>query len=128
MSEADALGIILVDHGSREPASNRSHEALAAAFAEKFADRYRIVEPAHMELAEPTVAAAYARCVARGARHIIIAPCFLGPGRHSTIDIPRLAGQAAAGHPGTTWHVTAALGVDGLLLELLEKRIREPAR
>lgn len=116
-------GIVIVDHGSRRDESNRMLEEIAARFAERFAARYPIVEAAHMELAEPSIATAYARCVRRGARTVLVAPFFLGPGRHWTHDIPRLAASAAAEHPGTRYHVAPMLGVDDLILDLLEKRV-----
>jgi len=116
-------GIIIVDHGSRRDESNHLLEEVAALFAQRFAETYDIVEPAHMELAEPSIATAYARCVARGAQRIIVAPFFLGPGKHWTGDIPRLTVEAAKKHPGTTYHVTMPLGIDDLILELLQKRV-----
>ncbi len=114
--------IIIVDHGSRLDASNQMLEAVAAAFAQRFADRYPIVEPAHMELCEPSIATAYAACVRRGAREIVVIPYFLGPGKHWTNDIPELTRAAAAMHPGTRYHVAMPLGIDDLMLELLAKR------
>src|SRR5947209_2630031 len=60
--------IIIVDHGSRRDQSNRMLEEVAALFAQRFEEKYDIVEPAHLEIAEPSVASAYARCVARGRR------------------------------------------------------------
>ena len=36
-----------------------------------------IVEPAHMELAEPSIATAFARCVERGATTVVVFPYFL---------------------------------------------------
>jgi sirohydrochlorin ferrochelatase len=92
-------------------------------FAERFAERYAIVEPAHMEIAEPSIALAYDRCVKRGATRVLVVPFFLGPGKHWTEDIPRLTREAANAHPGTRFHVTPPLGVDELILDLLEKRV-----
>lgn len=117
-------GIIIVDHGSRLADSNRLLEEVAVLFARRFEDRYPIVEPAHMELAEPSITTAYSRCVQRGANRVIVCPFFLGPGKHWTQDIPRLAADAARQHPGTVYHVTHPLGVDDLILDLLEKRVR----
>ena len=118
-------GIILVDHGSRLPQSNALLDEVAKALTQRFPDRFPIVEPAHMDIAEPSIAAAYDRCVGRGAIHLIICPYFLGPGKHWTRDIPRLAAAAQAHHSGTTYHLTATLGLDDLILELLAKRIGE---
>jgi sirohydrochlorin ferrochelatase len=116
-------GIIIVDHGSRREESNQMLEQIATLFAERFRQRYEIVEPAHMELAEPSIATAYARCVERGAERVIVCPFFLGPGKHWTQDIPRLTAEAAAKFPKTRYHVTPTLGIDDLILDLLEKRV-----
>ena len=98
-------------------------EEVAALFARRFAQLYDIVEPAHMELAEPSIATAYARCVKRGATRVIVCPFFLGPGKHWTGDIPRITADAAAQYPQTEYHVTMPLGIDDLILELLAKRV-----
>src|SRR5690349_7469073 len=102
-------GIVIVDHGSRREESNRMLEEVAALFAQRFVTTYEIVEPAHMELAEPSIATAYDRCVARGATRVIVCPFFLGPGNHWTGDIPRLAAEAAKKHSHTQYHVTMPL-------------------
>jgi len=115
-------GIIIVDHGSRREESNAMLEEIASLFAKRFTETYEIVEPAHMEIAEPSIATAYAKCVARGATRVVVCPFFLGPGKHWTQDIPRLAAEAAAAHPGSEYHVTMPLGIDDLILELLAKR------
>lgn len=118
-------GIIFVDHGSRLPESNLLMDEVARAFARRFSERYAIVEPAHMEIAEPSIGTAYARCVQRGAQHVIVCPYFLGPGKHWTHDIPRLAAEAQRQHPGSSYQVTATLGLDDLMLDLLAKRIEQ---
>src|SRR3954470_16543991 len=117
-------GIIIVDHGSRRAESNAMLEEVAALFARRFAERFEIVEPAHMELAEPSIGTAYDKCVGRGAIRVVVCPFFLGPGKHWTADIPRITADAAAKHPQTEYHVTMPLGIDDLILELLEKRVR----
>lgn len=117
-------GIIIVDHGSRKDESNAMLEELVRLYADRFRTRYPIVEPAHMELAEPSIRTAYDRCVERGATRVIVCPFFLGPGKHWTEDIPRLTAEAAAAHPATRYHVTPTLGIDELMLDLLEKRVR----
>jgi sirohydrochlorin ferrochelatase len=116
--------VIIVDHGSRLDASNQMLEEVAALFARRFSELYAIVEPAHMEISEPSIATAYHKAVGRGATRIIVCPFFLGPGKHWTGDIPRLAARAAADHPGTRYHVTMPLGIDDLILDLLNKRVR----
>jgi sirohydrochlorin ferrochelatase len=116
-------GIIIVDHGSRRTESNELLEEVARQFARRFGETYDIVEPAHMELAEPSIATAYARCAERGAKNIIVCPFFLGPGKHWTGDIPHLTAEAAAKFPHTRYHVAMPLGIDDLILDLLAKRV-----
>jgi sirohydrochlorin ferrochelatase len=116
-------GIIIIDHGSRRAESNQMLVELASRFAARFGEAFEIVEPAHMELAEPSLATAYAKCVAQGATRMVVCPYFLGPGKHWTEDIPRLAAAAAQAFPGTHFHVTPTLGIDDLILDLLRKRI-----
>jgi sirohydrochlorin ferrochelatase len=116
--------IIIVDHGSRRAESNQMLEEVASLFHERFRQMYDIVEPAHMELAEPSIATAYARCVDRGAQTIVVCPFFLGPGKHWNFDIPRLTSEAAAPFPATRYHVTQTLGIDDLILDLLNKRVQ----
>jgi len=119
------VGLIIVDHGSHSRESNQLLHAVADRFAETYADDYPIVEPAHMERARPTVEQAYARCVVRGAEHVVVCPYFLGPGIDWRADIRRLAAEAARQFPDSTYTVAAPLGIDALLLRLLDKRVRE---
>jgi sirohydrochlorin ferrochelatase len=115
--------IILVDHGSRRESSNRLLLEVAAAYRQH--SEWPIVEPAHMELAEPSIATAFGRCVRQGAEWVIVFPYFLGPGRHSTDDIPRLAAEAASSYPGIGHQVTAPLGLHPLLLQVIDTRVAD---
>src|SRR5438876_5212317 len=117
-------GIIIVDHGSRLAESNEMLEEIARLFAQRFKDKYDIVEPAHMEIAEPSIASAYAKCAQRGAKRIIVCPFFLGPGKHWTTDIPELTAAAAKNFPQTEFRIADPLGIDDLMLDLLDKRIQ----
>jgi sirohydrochlorin ferrochelatase len=120
MSPSD-LGIILVGIGSRRDESNAILLDVVRQFAE--ASGLPIVEPAHMELAEPSIATAFDRCVARGAATVVVFPYFLLPGRHWDKDIPRLAAAAARQHPGVRYLVTAPFGLHPLMAEVIRQRI-----
>ena len=74
------VGVIVVDHGSKRPAANTRLDAVVAAF--RASSNRKIVEAAHMELASPTIADAFARCVKAGAASVVVHPFFLSPGRH----------------------------------------------
>ena len=121
-ADAPATGVIIVDHGSRRAQSNESLEEVARLFAARFPGA-GIVEAAHMELAMPDIAAAYAACVRRGATKIVVLPFFLARGKHWTRDIPSLTGQAAEAFPGTSYQIAEPLGIDDLILDLLKKRL-----
>jgi len=120
---ANDTGIILVDHGSTFDEANLMLLEVVRTFRE--ATGVAIVEAAHMELAEPTLAQAFARCVEQGAKHVVVHPYFLSPGRHSTSDIPRMAAEAAAMHPGVKVTVTEPIGVDSSISEVILRRVLE---
>lgn len=124
-SEPKRQAILLVDHGSRRDEANRVL-AEVAELLRRIAPEYH-VEIAHLELAEPTIAQAFEACVAAGAREIIVHPYMLAPGRHAAADIPKLARAAAKQHPEIAWRVTAPLGVDAALAEIVLRRVREPS-
>lgn len=114
-------GVIVVDHGSRREESNSLLLQIVEALRIKTG--WNIVEPAHMELAEPCLETAFANCVAQGAARIVVHPYFLGPGRHWKEDIPRLASEASRNHGHVPFQVTMPLGPHDLLLELVQARV-----
>lgn len=116
------LGVIVVDHGSRRSESNEALLDVVRLF--KTHSSYDLVEPAHMELAEPTLEQAFGKLVAAGARFVVVHPYFLLPGRHWAEDIPKLAAQAAEQHPNVGFLVTAPLGIHELMAEIMNDRIR----
>ena len=119
----DRVAVILVDHGSKIDASNQLLNKIVEAYR-RHCD-WAIVEPAHMELAEPSIAAAFGRCAEQRAKLVIVMPYFLGPGRHSSQDIPRLTAEAARAYPGIEHLVAAPLGLHELMLQVIDERIGE---
>ncbi len=112
--------MIVVDHGSRRAASNEMLERMVEQVAAVVP--YEIVEPAHMELARPSIADAFDACVARGARTVVVSPYFLLPGRHWSSDIPALTDEAAERHPGVSYLVAAPFGLHPLMAEVVGAR------
>jgi sirohydrochlorin ferrochelatase len=117
--------ILLIDHGSRRDAANEMMNCMAN-LVQAMAGPDVIVRYAHMELAEPSIAAGIEQCVASGARELIVFPYMLSPGRHSTGDIPRMVAEAMAPHPDVTVRVTSAFGVHEKLAELILGRAGLP--
>jgi sirohydrochlorin ferrochelatase len=113
--------ILLVDHGSQHAPANQLLDQIADAVRRRLGDV--IVEVAHMELAEPSLPAGLERCALRGAREVVVCPYFLGPGRHTTRDIPQLVEQLRDAHPALCVRVAAPLGFDERLVDVLLARI-----
>jgi len=117
----EKIAIILVDHGSQFESSNSQLLEVVEAFCQHSA--WEIVEPAHMELAEPSIATAFGRCVDRGAELVVVFPYFLAPGRHWSEDIPRLTAEAAEAFSGVRYLVTEPLGLHALMMQVIDQRI-----
>ncbi len=116
-----ATGVVIVDHGSKREQSNDMLLQVVELFREH--SDYTIIEPAHMELAEPSIATAFDRCVASGAKRVVISPYFLLPGKHWDQDIPALARAAARKHPGVSYLVVAPLALHPLMAQVVGSRI-----
>ncbi|MEN0110820.1 MAG: CbiX/SirB N-terminal domain-containing protein [Planctomycetota bacterium] len=119
-------GVVVVDHGSRRAASNELLDDVVALF--RRVSGMPIVEAAHMELADPSIATAFGRCVERGAETVVVFPYFLSPGRHWSQDIPALSAEAASAHPGVRYQVTSPLGLHELMAEVMGERIAQCLR
>ncbi|MCO5574115.1 hypothetical protein L7F22_027894 [Adiantum nelumboides] len=107
-------GILIVDHGSRRAQSNAMIHSFVDLFKQKTG--HFNVEPAHMELASPTIKEAFDKCISQGASRVIVAPYFLSPGRHWDKDIPTLAAEAAKEHQNISYIVTAPIGLHDLMV------------
>lgn len=115
--------ILLIDHGSRRAEAHRQLLDIAERLRDRIAKgtpaSTPIVEIAHMEIAEPSIAEAFSRCVSRGAKHIIAIPCLLSRGRHVQEDIPSLLEIAATENPGTSYALTGPLSEHAGFIDLL---------
>ena len=116
-------GIVLIDHGSREPTANDQLEELAELVATRMPGHK--VRAAHMELAGPTLAEAVDALVAEGASEIAIHPFFVAPGRHVRDDIPRLVAQAQTRHRGVPIRVTEPLGLHPSVVDAVLARLTQ---
>lgn len=118
--------LIIVDHGSKREAANQMLEQVVQLVAQMAPEgRFLSVEPAHMELAPPTLQSAIDRCVDAGAQRIIISLFFLSPGRHATNDIPRMLQENIQRHPDVEFQLSDPLGVDERIASLLLSRAEE---
>lgn len=112
--------VLLVAHGSRNPAAQAAHVALVDALA---AATDATVRPAYLEMAEPSIPDAIDHAVDAGASHLRVLPCFLHPGNHVLVDIPDLVESARERHPGARIDLLAHLGADPALVGLLARQL-----
>ena len=125
-SHSKKVGVIIVDHGSRKAQSNDRLLHLVKAY--KSMSNLPVVEPAHMELSEPSIATAFNECVKQGATQVVCYPYFLSPGRHVQEDIPQILNEAAAAHPGIPFFLTEPLGMHEEVLRLVDDTIQQRVR
>jgi sirohydrochlorin ferrochelatase len=100
--------LILLAHGSRASGAFEEMMGLAELLQSRHAGI--AVSAAFLSLAPPDLAAAIAKAVDGGAREISILPLFFFSGKHVLDDVPRLAAQAQADHPGTRIVLLEAAG------------------
>jgi len=117
--------ILLVDHGSRRSAANELLEAVAARVRERRPGT--LVATAHLEIAEPGIAEGIDVCVKAGATEVIVHPYFLGPGRHTTSDIPAIVAEVATRHAGVRIRVSEPLGLHDKLVDVILERVTDAA-
>lgn len=115
------VAVIIVDHGSRRAASNHMLEQFGEVF--QLGTGHKIVEVAHMEIAEPSILQAVAKCVERGATSIVIAPYFLSRGRHIQTDIPALVEEARVEFPDIKCTIADPIGIDQMVVRVIESRV-----
>jgi sirohydrochlorin ferrochelatase len=114
-------GILIVDHGSQKREANDMLRSMAD-LIQTMAGPDVIVRYAHMELAEPDIAAGFSSCVQGGATDVTVFPYMLSPGRHSTADIPRMVANVARAFPNVSFSVTPAFGLHEKLAEVVLER------
>jgi sirohydrochlorin ferrochelatase len=114
-------GILIVDHGSQKREANDMLRSMAD-LIQTMAGQDVIVRYAHMELAEPDIAAGFSSCVQGGATDVTVFPYMLSPGRHSTADIPRMVANVARAFPNVSFSVTPAFGLHEKLAEVVLER------
>jgi sirohydrochlorin ferrochelatase len=114
-------GVLIVDHGSQKREANEMLRSMAD-LIQTMAGQDVVVRYAHMELAEPDIAAGFSSCVQAGATDVTVFPYMLSPGRHSTADIPRMVANVAKTFPNVSFRVTPAFGLHEKLAEVVLER------
>jgi sirohydrochlorin ferrochelatase len=115
--------IVILGHGSREPTASRDMEKVAASIRKKHPGAR--VEVCSMSGAGPQLGETIDRCVADGARRILVIPYFLHVGIHLREDIPAMLREKLVQHPSVAITLGKNLGFDEALADLVWKRIEE---
>jgi sirohydrochlorin ferrochelatase len=125
LTEEDRVStaVLLIAHGSRRPEANDDLLRLAEIIRAKGLDA--IVEPAYLELAAPDIAAAGAKCVARGATVVKLLPYFLSAGAHVVEDLEGHRRELAERFPQVTFELCPPLGLHPLMVEIVLDRLAQ---
>src|SRR5262245_61355286 len=119
-------GLLLVGHGTRSRRGIDEFHQLAEQVARQAAPL--AVEPAFLEMCQPTIRDGLQRLFERGARHVMVSPLLLFAAGHAKRDIPRAVSDALAELCVTDQVTTAMaghLGCHPAILELSARRFRE---
>jgi sirohydrochlorin cobaltochelatase len=91
-TENPRVGLLLVGHGTRNPAGLAEFFAIARQVADM--GREFDVEPCFLELAEPDIATGVQHLLQRGISRLIVAPVLLFAAGHAKRDIPLAVSEA----------------------------------
>lgn len=123
LSNTHRTGILIVGHGSRREEANEDVREAARQIGLR--GDFPLVKAAFLEITRPTIREGFAALIAKGARHIIVHPYFLSPGRHTRGDIPVEVRSAASGYDAVSYQITEPLAAHRLVIEASIERIRE---
>lgn len=117
--------VLLIGHGSRDPAGNREIEAFAQQWRARRPD-WRI-EVCFIEFAEVLVDDGLEQA-ARGAQRVIVVPLILNAAGHVKMEIPEHIEAARARHPQTEFIYAPHLGACDPILAILKRRLSQAMR
>lgn len=120
-----ASAVVVVGHGSSDPASAVEFRAFVAALAARWPGRG--VHSCFLELAEPPVVPLIDALIAAGTRDITVAPAFLLGAGHIKNDLPVALAAIHAREPAVTLRYGAPLGIEARLVQVVTDRIKAAA-
>jgi sirohydrochlorin cobaltochelatase len=119
-----STAVVLIAHGSRNPATATAHRELCEQVAARAGTA---VAPAYLELSQPSIPDAIDAAVAGGAHTVRLVPFFLHVGNHVLRDLPDIVAAARDRHPDVTVVLEEHVGADPALVDLVARRLRGPA-
>ncbi len=117
-----APALVALAHGSRDPRSKATIEALVAE-ARALRPDLRI-EAAFLELSKPAFPKVVDKLVRAGYDEIVVVPLLLNDAYHAKVDVPAAVRAATEAHPGLRVRASRILGLEPVFLEVLDRRLR----
>lgn len=115
--------VILLGHGSRaEEANEGMYEVVR--HLQKRRPEFRFCA-AFLEINSPSIPEGIEKCVAEGARRIILLPYFLHLGNHVLKDLPEYVKKSRQIYPDVVVSLSSHLGFHLKLVEIAEERLFE---
>src|SRR5262245_34562728 len=116
-----SVGVLVVGHGSRNPAANAEFERAVA----EYRVRRPELEVAHgyVELAEPLLGDAL-QALGERCGHVVVAPLFLFASGHVKNDLPLALEEARRRCPSSRFMAAPALGVDARMVQLARLQLQ----
>lgn len=117
-----APALIALAHGSRDPRSARTIEALVDQVRRTRPDLR--IEQAFLDHAKPAFPTVVRRLVRAGFDEIVVVPLLLTEAFHARVDVPAAVAEAQSAHEGLRIRATDVLGLEACFLQVLDERMR----
>ena len=118
-----ASALLLIAHGSRKREANEDLEFLAEELRKRA--QYAFVQPAYLELAEPSIIEGGLRCVEQGVRRVVMVPYFLSAGVHARDHLEDTRRELSERFPEVEFLLAEPLGRHPLLVDIVVERAAE---
>jgi len=117
-----APALVALAHGSRDPRSAATIKALVDEVRALRPDLR--IEPAFLDLSKPSFDTVVDRLVKAGFDEIVVVPLLLTEAFHAKVDVPEAIASAMSRHDGLKVRGTSVLGLEPVLLDVLDRRLR----
>ncbi len=117
-----APALVALAHGSRDPRSAATIKALVGEVRTLRPDLR--IEPAFLDLSKPSFDTVVDRLVKAGYDEIVVVPLLLTEAFHAKVDVPEAIASAMSRHAGLKIRGTSVLGLEPMLLDVLDRRLR----
>ena len=115
--------ILLIGHGSRNPAGNDEFLAFAERLKQRHPERHFVT--CFIEFHEVLVGDGIDQAVAEGATHIIAVPVILLAAGHVKMEIPEILAEGRKRHPGVEITYARNIGVCEQTINMLTERVAQ---